>query len=250
MSIDALTAGVSIFQRTKGHRFSSDDVVTAWVAMQVQPTPDRVLDLGCGIGSVLLHLAWSAPAAMLVGVEAQAVSFALLERNIAHNGLAARVTVHHGDLRRPEVRAALGGPFDLVTGTPPYFPVSTATEAMDEQRAFARIEHRGGIEDYVAAAAPLLTPAGWLVLCGDADAGARAEDAAAAHGLVVRRHDLVVPRAGRPPLFSVWALGRGAAALARVDRVVTLRDERGERTDDARALRAFSGFPEAGCAIA
>ena len=35
LSLDRLTADVSVFQRKKGHRFSSDDVITAWVAMQV-----------------------------------------------------------------------------------------------------------------------------------------------------------------------------------------------------------------------
>jgi tRNA1(Val) A37 N6-methylase TrmN6 len=61
LSLDRLTADVSVFQRKKGHRFSSDDVITAWVAMQVCSAPERVLDLGCGLGSVLLHLAWSVP---------------------------------------------------------------------------------------------------------------------------------------------------------------------------------------------
>ena len=153
LSLDALTADISVFQRKKGHRFSSDDVVTAWAAMEVCPLPTRVLGLGCGLGSVLLHIAWSAPRSTLVGVEAQSESFALLEKNIAHNHLGHRVQVHHGDLREPDVIDALGGPFDLITGTPPYFPVDTATDAADPQRALARVEHRGGIEAYVSTAA-------------------------------------------------------------------------------------------------
>ncbi len=243
LSLDALTADVSVFQRRKGHRFSSDDTVTAWVALQVCPRPARILDLGCGLGSVLLHLAWSVPAATLVGVEAQDISFELLQRNLAHNGLGDRVTVHHGDLRDRDVLAALGGAFDLITGTPPYFPVSTATDALDEQRAFARIEYRGGIESYVAAAAGKLTTNGWFVVCGDADAASRLERAAGDHGLAVRRRYTVIPRAGRPPLFSVWALHRSAAPVVEVE--LTLRDAAGERTAAARTLRAFSGFPEA-----
>jgi len=53
LTLDALTAGISVFQRRRGHRFSSDDVATAWIALQVCPAPARVLDLGCGLGSVL-----------------------------------------------------------------------------------------------------------------------------------------------------------------------------------------------------
>ena len=244
LSLDALTAGVSVFQRRKGHRFSSDDVVTAWVAMQHRPEPIDVLDLGCGLGSVLLHVAWSAPASRLVGVEAQDVSFALLGRNIAHNSLGDRVTVHHGDLRDPQITDALGGPFDLITGTPPYFPESTATDALDRQRAYARIEYRGGIEAYVDTGAGLLADDGRLVLCGDADAEHRLDTSARISGLSVCGRYVVVPRAGRPPLFAVWVLCHGAATSSMTERTLTLRDEAGERTDDAKALRAFSGFPE------
>ena len=247
LSLDGLTLDLSVFQRRKGHRFSSDDVVTAWVAMQVCPTPRTVLDLGCGLGSVLLHLAWSAPHATVVGVEAQEQSFALAVRNIAHNHLGDRVTVHLGDLRAPEIVASLGGPFELVTGTPPYFPATTATEAMDVQRAYARIEFRGGVEAYLATGAHLLAPDGWLVVCADADAGDRVERGADGVSLTIHRHDVVVPRAGRTPLFAVWALRHtepGAPAVVRTERTVTMRDVDGARTADARALRAFSGFPE------
>lgn len=244
LSLDALTAGVEVYQRRKGHRFSSDDLVTAWAARQVRPTPARVLDLGCGLGSVLLHVAWSAPASTLVGVEAQAISFALLTKNIAHNRLGHRITVHHGDIRDPEVMASVEGPFDLITGTPPYFPIETATDAMDEQRAYARLEYRGGVEAYVAAASPRLAPDGWFVVCADADAEHRLDAAAAEFGLVVCRRHVVFPRTGRPPLFTVWALRHSAAAVTFVERNLTLRDADGERTDDAKMLKAGSGFAE------
>jgi tRNA1Val (adenine37-N6)-methyltransferase len=249
LSLDLLTAGISVFQRKKGHRFSSDDVVTAWVAMQVCPAPARALDLGCGLGSVLLHLAWSAPQCALVGVEAQAVSFALLQKNIAHNRLDDRVTVHHADLRDPELIASLDGPFGLITGTPPYFPADTATDAMDAQRAYARIEYRGGIESYVDTAAQLLAADGSFVVCADADAGWRVDRVAASSALAICGRYVVVPRAGRPPLFTVWVLRHQVAAGPLFQRRLTLRDEAGERTDDAKMLRAFSGFPESAIRI-
>jgi tRNA1Val (adenine37-N6)-methyltransferase len=245
LTLDRLTLGMSVYQRRAGHRFSSDDVVTAWAAMQCSPAPARVLDLGCGLGSVLLHVAWCVPEARLVGVEAQDASFALLARNVAHNGVSDRVAIHHGDFRDGAVRQAIGAGFDLVTGTPPYFPPGTASEAQDRQRMLARVEVRGGIEAYVETAALALAPEGWFVVCGDADAEPRFLRAALGAGMRMAGRVVVTPRAGRPPLFTVWAARHGAASITpAVERDLVLRDTSGERTADARMLRAFSGFPE------
>jgi len=241
LTCDRLTLDISLYQRAKGHRFSSDDVATAYVAFAAAPRALRVLDLGCGIGSVLLHLAWKMPHASFVGIEAQALSFALLERNLARSGYENRVSIQQGDLRDDAQLDGAAPPFDLVTGTPPYFPPDTALGAMDPQRAAARIEYRGGVEAYIAAAARVLSADGTFVLCGDARADGRVLQGARAFGLiVVRRHD-VTTWEGRPPLFSVWTLSRCAAVMTAVP--IVLRDRAGAPTRDAAALRAFSGFP-------
>jgi tRNA1Val (adenine37-N6)-methyltransferase len=249
LSCDRLTSEYSLWQRKKGHRFSSDDVVTAWIANQSQPHANHILDLGCGIGSVLLHLAWCQSQAHLVGVEAQQMSFDLVQRNIVENHVGHRVSVLLGDLRDPLVIAELqktSAPFDLITGTPPYFPPASAVDAMDEQRAFARMEYRGGVEDYIATSAGLLRIGAPLVICGDADAEQRVRLAASQHGLHVMERCIVIPRANQRPLFSVWTLRSQLSfdETTPATRTLTLRDVDGERTDDAKMLRAFSGFAE------
>lgn len=237
---DALTADFRVYQREKGHRFSSDDLATAFVAWHARPDARRVLDLGCGLGSVLLHLAWKMPGARLAGIEAQAVSFELLRRNVARAGVAERIAICHGDLRDEAAVAALGREFDLVTGTPPYFPPGAASGAMDEQRAYARIEYRGGVEAYLAAAGRVLAADGTVVTCADARAAERVERGAADAKLAVHAVCEVIPREGERPLFSVWTLGLAARPIARSR--LTLRDAAGARTRDARMLREFSGL--------
>ncbi len=239
---DLLTRDVRVYQRAKGHRFSSDDVVTAYVAYGAAPHAKRVLDLGCGLGSVLLQLAWKMPEAELLGVEAQPMSFELLQRNVARSGFGSRVRVLHGDLREPLTGCEADERFELVSGTPPYFPAHAALDADDEQRSRARVEYRGGIEAYVEAGGRLLDAQGTLVLCGDARADERATRAACGVGLVVRERVDVVPRAGRPALFAVWVFRRDPGALQ--VRSLTLRTAAGEPSADAALLRQFGGFPE------
>lgn len=244
---DLLTRDFRVFQRRHGHRFSVDDVATAFVAAREAPAADRILDLGCGLGSVLLHMAWTHPGATLVGIEAQEISFALLGRNVARNALDARVTVHHGDLRDPASVAKLGRDYPLITGTPPYFPPDAALDAEDPQRAFARIEYRGGVEAYMETAAPLLAEGGALVLCGDARAEQRVAAALGDLGLRLHARTTVIPREGREPLFAVWTLRRCLSAGAQPPNVeastLTLRDAEGRTAEGAQTLRAFSGFP-------
>ncbi|MEO8878255.1 MAG: hypothetical protein ABI461_21860, partial [Polyangiaceae bacterium] len=83
ITLDALTRDFSMYQRRRGHRHSTDDLLTAWYAVtKAPPAPKRLLDLGSGIGSVGLSVLWCFPDATLTAVEVQAVSFAFLQENV------------------------------------------------------------------------------------------------------------------------------------------------------------------------
>lgn len=242
LTSDAIAGALRITQRKYGHRYSIDDVLTAQVAAQARPEARRCLELGSGIGSVLLMLCYKLPHAAFLAIEAQRNSFRLLSDNIRQNGLAARVTACHGDLR--ELVTPALGQFDLITGTPPYVSPSDATPSSDAQRAFARQEWRGGVEDYVSAASQVLAADGCLVVCADARQPARVEQAALRNGLINLRRIDVHPRAGRPALFSVSCLARPTGAhqeAARVEAFIA-RDAAGRRSEAYHALREYFGM--------
>lgn len=243
LTSDAITASFRLTQRRRGHRFSVDDLATAWEAARVAaPDTGTFLDLGCGIGSVLLMTAWRFPSARGFGIEAQDISIALARRNVDDNGLADRVQLFHGDLREV-TRDWAHERCALVTGTPPYLPVGTASASPDPQRAACRIELRGGVEDYLASAARVVTADGLVVVCADGRAPERVLRGAEAAALVpVRRLD-VVPREGRAPLFSVWTCAptsRGALA----HEVLVMRDAQGERTAASLSMRRAFGLDQ------
>jgi tRNA1(Val) A37 N6-methylase TrmN6 len=240
LTCDAITGDYRILQRRRGHRFSVDDLATAWEAARAVPEASSFLDLGCGIGSVLLMVAWRLPGARGFGIEAQEGSMALAQRNVADNGLAGRVTLVPGDLREV-TRRWPHGPCALVTGTPPYLPPGTALASPDPQRAAARLELRGGVEDYLAAAARVLAPEGCVVVCADGRAPERVTRGAAAAGLVPSRRLDLVPRAGAGPLFSVWTCAVGAPGPLEHATLV-LRGADGERTPEGSAMRRFFGL--------
>lgn len=231
-----------IFQRVDGHRWSLDDLLTAWLARRESAgrTIERVADIGCGIGSVLLMNAWSFAEATVVGLEAQAISAELARRSIAWNGVGDRVSVIDGDLRDPQILARIA-PCDLVTGTPPYFDVRAATQSTLPQRAPCRFEHRGGPEAYLHAATQLLAPGGLFCLVVAQAQAERVEQTAKALGLGVRARLDVEPRAGKADLIAVFALERDAPAT-RTERLV-VRGRDGTFTPEFVAIRTQMGIP-------
>jgi len=234
-----------ILQRLDGQRWSLDDLVTAWCAAEetLAAPPTSLLDLGCGIGAVLMLLAWRLPRARAVGIEAQAVSVDLARRSLAWNGATDRSAVVHGDLRDPAVLPP-GAAFDLVTGTPPYLRPGTATPSRRAQRGPAHLELRGGIEAYCLAAARWLAPGGRFVACAAAAQLRRVFEAATAAGLHVTRRLEVIPRAGKAALFSVHVMRRGPSASSpALDPPLMVRDAAGQRTPAFRALREWMGMP-------
>src|SRR5437764_14609929 len=200
-SLDCISGRFGIFQFTKGHRFSTDDVLTAWYATQWAPRVERAADLGSGIGSVALVVAFRLPGPRIVTVEAQADSVRLARKSVRYNGLESRFTLHHGDLRE----FVTDDRFDLVTGSPPYFPPGTAVEAEHPQAVRARIEVRGTVADYAAAAARLLAPGRLFAFVFPFDQRARAQHALQANALVLLRRRDGDFQEGQPPRSALFA---------------------------------------------
>jgi tRNA1Val (adenine37-N6)-methyltransferase len=253
---DALTDRVRVSQRRGGHRYSFDDVITAWVAVRAAPEAKTYLDLGCGLGSVLLMVADRLVGTRALGIEAQTESFALARHNVAQSWFADRVLLQHGDLRDEAVCAEARGEFaalnscagdwtgfDLITGTPPYKKPGTATPSPDPQRAHARIELRGGVEEYLVAAGRMLAPDGTFVVCMETPGLDRVRAGARAAGLhIVEQLDVIPIAGGKGRLFSVFALKRVASASPPIAAEILLRDASGARTAAALELRRFFGL--------
>lgn len=235
---DRLAGDWHIHQLKRGHRFSADDLLTAWVAAETRPAARRLLDLGAGIGSVGLMTLWRMdPAATLVMVEAQEVSHQLARRTLADNGLEARVQARLGDLRDP-ASVPEAAAFDLVTGSPPYVPLGKGHVSPVPQRAGARMELRGTIADYARTAARALAPGGRFVVCFAAQ-DPRAEPALADAGLHLLRRLDVVFRSDQPPMIAVFVAATEPGP--RVDDRLVIRDPAGRWTEPYLDVRRAMG---------
>ena len=238
-TLDQITRDWWIFQLRKGHRFSTDDTVTAWTAGHARPDALRIIDIGAGLGSVgLMTLHYLRPEARSVFVEAQEVSHRLCAKTIAYNDLGHQVELRHGDLRDEAVVPETGS-FDLVTGSPPYTPVEKGVVSSHPQRAACRMELRGSVFDYCRTAARLMKPDGTFVFVHSAS-DPRPEQAISDAGLTLNERRDILFRDGRPPTIAVFRCSFGGD---RVDaRPFVMRTADGDWGPDRNMLRDAVGL--------
>jgi tRNA1(Val) A37 N6-methylase TrmN6 len=208
-----------IFQLRDGHRFSTDDVLTAWYGTTWAPRASSILDLGSGIGSVGIIAAWRLPGARVVTIEAQDESVRLARKSAAYNGLESRYEIRHSDFRESGA-IARDERFELVFGSPPYFPLDAGLHGDHPQKVACRFELRGDIADYASVAARHLAPGGVFACVFPEEQLQRIERAARSAELTIVRRRPVVFKEGDAPLVGLFVM------MARHD----LPDDMRERT--------------------
>ncbi len=247
-TLDAISGHFRLFQLRDGHRFSTDDVLTAWYGTSWCPTARTVLDLGSGIGSVGMIAAWRLPGARFVTIEAQAESVRLARKSRGYNGLEDRYEIREGDFRDPALLVS-EEKFDLVLGSPPYFPLGSGVESGHPQRLACRFELRGNIADYCAAAAAHLALGGWFACVFPTEQLARVEAAASASGLTIVRRRPVVLREGEEPLLTLFAMVRAdhlppaMRSQTWVEPALIIRQRDGRVHPEYAAVKLSFGFP-------
>jgi tRNA1(Val) A37 N6-methylase TrmN6 len=250
-TLDALSGHFKIFQLRDGHRFSTDDLLAAWYGTSWAPLARRVLDLGSGIGSVGMTAAWRLPLAQFVTVEAQSESVRLARKSAEFNGLTHRYQIREGDFRSPDIISP-EEKFDLVLGSPPYFPLGSGITAEHPQKVACRFELRGTVADYCQTAVKHLEPGG-LFACvfpmNPPEQNERVFEGARAAGLSIIRQRPIALREGEPPLLAVSAMMRASDLPEKIrDRTwfepeLIIRCKDGTVHPEYQAVKLSFGFP-------
>jgi len=249
-TLDAISGYFRLFQLRDGHRFSTDDILTAWYGTSWSPTAQTVLDLGSGIGTVGMISAWRLPGAKFVTVEAQSESVALAKKSAQYNGLTDRYEIREGDFRADGIIGS-EEKFDLITGSPPYFPQGAGVESEHPQKLACRFELRGTIADYCSVAAKHLSAGGFFACVFPIEPAqlARAESGARAAELVIVRRRSVVFRESEPPLIGLFGMMRAAdlpewfRGQTWIEPDLIIRTRTGAIHPEYSALKLAIGFP-------
>jgi tRNA1Val (adenine37-N6)-methyltransferase len=154
---DLRLGGLRVIQKKDGYRFSLDPVLLCDFA-QIQ-AGWTVCDLGCGSGVIPLILARKTQGGRIIGIEIQSELADRARRSVLYNNLQGRVEILCQDLRGVrEVMAAES--CQAVLANPPYRRPQSGRLAPGDERARARHELHGGLEDFLACSAYLLGTGG------------------------------------------------------------------------------------------
>ena len=209
-TLDAISGHFRLFQLRDGHRFSTDDILTAWYGTTWCPTARTALDLGSGIGTVGMICAWRLPGAKFVTVEAQSESVVLGKK------------IRSLQRARPTATKSAKAIFVILKYcVPPRNSISSpavrrifrrmpGVKSEHPQKLACRFELRGTIADYCATAAKHLAPGGFFACVFPHESAqlARVEAGARDAGLVIVRKRPVVFREGDPALVALFGMMR------------------------------------------
>ena len=151
---------------------------------------DKVCDLGCGAGALLLLLAGRQSTLELSGVEISPEDSALARKNLAENGLTGEI--YTGDVRQVCKTLSAGG-FSLVISNPPYFRAGSGGDG-----GAARMEE-AALTDWCAAAGRLVKNGGRFALVHRPERLAELFGALQNSGLEPKRLQLIQHKEDTPP---------------------------------------------------
>ena len=177
-------------------------------------------------------------------------SVALARKSARYNGLTDRYEIREGDFR-DEKNLRVEEKFDLITGSPPYFPLGAGIESEHPQKLACRFELRGTIADYCTTAAKHLAPGGFFacVFPHEASQLARVEAAAKNSGLVIVRKRPVVFRDGDPALVGLFGMMRAEdlpewfRGQTWTEPELVIRTRAGKIHPEYSAVKLAIGFP-------
>jgi tRNA1Val (adenine37-N6)-methyltransferase len=155
---DKLMEGsVLVLQKEKGYRFSIDAILLAQFIHLARH--DCACDLGTGSAVIPIILSKRNDRVKLAGVEIQDELADMAMRNVRLNDLEHSVRIYKGDIKK------IGdlfdqGSFQCVFFNPPYRRMNSGRINPDREKAIARHEIEGTVDDFLSAARYLLSEGG------------------------------------------------------------------------------------------
>ena len=254
--LDDLQNGYRIYQDPASFCFGIDAVLLSHYA-KARPG-DKVLDLGCGNGTIPLIMAACSPDDVtFTGIEIQKEAAGLAEKSILYNGLEDRIRIVSGDLRLigqeacpksgtpdnsgskapvREVFEIRKGSYQIVTCNPPYYAAGSGRLSEASSKAAARHELLCTLEDVVRAASYALCHRGQFYMIHIPERLPEILASLTKHSLQPAAMRFVHPSFGKAPTMVLISAVKDGRCALKVEAPLYVYDSGGQYTEEVRRI--------------
>lgn len=215
------------------HTFGTDAVILSYFASPKRK--DKCLDMGTGCGIIPMLWLRDRRQNQVHCLDIQENAFEQVKNTISVNGFEERLIPHLCDLRQIQSEFPAEC-FTLVTMNPPYKPIHTGIESLNESARIARHEVCCNIEDAVKAAAYLLTYSGRFCMCHRPERLVDALTIMRRYKIEPKRLRFVADKKGEQPFLFLVEGKKGSKPFLRVEPDLIIKDENSKFTEEMLAV--------------
>jgi tRNA1Val (adenine37-N6)-methyltransferase len=234
------SGNLKILQKKKGYRFSIDSILLAHFVRLGEA--HKVVDLGTGSAVIPIILATKVESAEIWGVEIQEELAEMAKRNVVMNHLQSRVHIMKADARSLADRMP-SEEFDIVLTNPPYRKMRSGRISLQREKAIARHELEGSLDDMAKIAFRLLKPKGSLYLVYPAVRIADLITCLRGNDLEPKRMRLVHPKMGKGAQLTLVEASKRGGPGVEIHPPLFVHGLNGHYSDEMRAI--YSSITEA-----
>ena len=162
-----LKGRITFHQPATGYRTAIDTLLLA--ASVAAKAGDRVLDMGCGVGGVMLALGARVGKVAIDGIEIQPQLVNLAKTNIPINNMDGTLRVFEGDISKQLPGEISGGDYDFVMSNPPFMADGRGNPPPGTMKRTANVEGTADLGQWLGAALGLVRRKGTVVIIQRAD---------------------------------------------------------------------------------
>lgn len=224
---------------SREHTFGTDAVILAdFAGVKAR---DKALDMGTGCGIIPFLWLRNKNINNVSCLDIQENAYNQVLHTIELNGIEDRIKAYNCDLR--EVSAVFKAEeFSLVTINPPYKPIGTGIESLDESARIARHEVCCNIEDAVKAASYLLKYGGRFCMCHRPERLVDTFEIMRRYKLEPKRFRFVQDKNGEEPFLFLVQGQKGAKSFLRVAPQLIIKKDNGKFTDEM--LKIYGSYAD------
>ena len=213
----------------------TDSVLLAYFVKLAHIKKKRAAELCCGSGLISVILAWDEPGLLIDGVEIQPRAARLASENAQLCGLADRINIVEGDLRRYAELFQVGA-YDITVANPPYYASGKGKRSKHADVASARGDEYCNLDDLCQAAGYMTRWGGSFMLVHRPERLPEIFRSLNAAGFEPKRLRFVQHKNSSPPSLVLLENRRGGKPSLKIEAPLILVNEDGSNSDESRII--------------